>query len=228
MARALLVTLAALLAGCRSVTVTPRAVREARHVPPAEIGLYLARWAEAVRLANEFLVSPRSLTMPRGAFVLTDDGMLFVTDSGTWPIEVRHRTWGAMVKLSGGQAQAWSWGFEVVPRPPDAEPLVDHSLFVDYEGEPVAAGDLARTILHETAHILYPVPWGKVGYYAECVFLLRSSTHSAERIPRAVSEEFAWFHMEREGLDEIGRQAFAMVLSEHFAEPQRNCRHGPF
>jgi hypothetical protein len=219
--------------GCVRVEVTPGSVRAAQ-APWEEREAANARWVEAVGMANEFLESSYRKTLPPGRIELGDDGMRFVTADGWWPLGVRCTTWGGVVNAIGGQAQATTSGFLTGRRGPadrDPDPALDNSFFRAKNGAMLEAEDLARMFLHELAHILYRK--GTIGflpsvaYFLEAVFLLRSSTHSAEDRPRATSEEFTYFRFATT-MSEPERSIAARQFEEHFATGSPICEHGPF
>lgn len=219
-----------LVAGCRSLEITPGALREDPDLHP-ERALALERWTAAVELANEFLTSSYRRTLPPGRYDLDDGGMRFVGEHGELPMRVFSTTWGDWVVRTGFRAQERELGFVVGRRPPVRDELVDNSFLRGSDGELAGASSLARLVLHETTHVLYRDGtvgfWNGVAYYLEAIFLLRSATHSDERSANATSEEFGYFLLEREAEEEyasIYRQAF----EEHLAQgPTSRCTHGP-
>ena len=225
--------LALLATGCATV-VTPSALRHA-NLPADEREHVLTTWNEAVALANGYLASPYRHSMPAGRYTLDDElGMTFESDGRRWPIQVWNSFGGWLVTSFGFRAQERERGFVVGPRPPDEQPLVDHSMFRDLDGDWHSARSVASLVLHETAHTIHRE--GTVGfgntllYYLEAVFLLRTTDHSDERIPNAVSEEFRYWasapYLLSDALLETGITA-EQRLDEHMAQDHDDCRHGP-
>ena len=91
---------ASIASSCSSVVLTPESL-DATDVPLEERTADLALWSAAVELANEFLASPYRHTLPLGHFDLAPSGMQYVTERGTWPIEVRCTSYGDMVVSMG-------------------------------------------------------------------------------------------------------------------------------
>lgn len=218
---------------CRSLDVTPRALRGSGG-RPADRAAAVERWDEAVRIMNEFLASPYRSTLPRGRFELTEDGMAFTTDAGcAWPVAVRSTTWGDLVVATGFRAQESEDGFCVggtgAQEGEAADPLLDNTFFRQGDGSWYGAAALAELTLHETTHEVYGAgtvgPWNTVWYYAVAAATLRSSTHPAEDRPRATSAEFAWFRLAR---DPQFAEYVDAIRSEHLATPHAHCEHGPF
>jgi hypothetical protein len=231
-ARACLPVLLALgpaLGACRSLPVTPRAI-EACAASSEEKERALRSWREAVEIANAFLVSPFDRTLPAGRFELGPDGMRLLAGDRVWPIEVRSTTWGDLVLWAGFQAQEASYGFCVGECPPEEEPLLHNSFFRAPNGFLLAPDSIADLILHETAHVVAREGtvgfWNSLAYYAEAIFLLRSTTHSDEDVPHAVDEEFGHFLTARGG-DPARREKALRTLEEHLRSPGPHCRHGP-
>ncbi len=199
---ALVAILALAAPGCRATVVTPVSVLQAS-APQAEREQAVTNWKEAVVLANEFLASPFRLTLPEGHFELDDWGMRFVRAAGeVCPITVCSTTMGDICVSLGYAAQEREYGFAVGARDGEEnDPVIDNSLFRLPDGSWRDPPDLAKLILHETTHVVFRVGtigfWNTVSYYLEAIFLLRSSTHSAERLPRATSEEFFYYYMWR-------------------------------
>ncbi|MGH7149637.1 MAG: hypothetical protein ACREIU_03005, partial [Planctomycetota bacterium] len=220
--------LAAGLGACRSIPVTPAAI-EASSAASEEKERAIRAWHEAVALANEFLASPFRRTLPAARYDLGPDGMRFVSADRSWPIEVRSTTWGDLVLWAGFHAQEREYGFCVGDCPPEKEPLLDNSFFRTSDGGLLEPGSIADLILHETAHVIAREGtigfWNSLAFYAEAVLLFRSTTHSDEDIPHAVSEEFAFFRFWPGGTDE--QRALALsVLEKHLGEKHPHCRHG--
>ncbi len=222
-------SLAAGLGACRSIPVTPVAI-ETCSAAPEEKERALRRWREAVDLANEFLASPFRRTLPAARYDLGPDGMRFVAGDRAWPIEVRSTTWGDLVLWAGFQAQEREYGFCVGECLPEEEPLLDHSFFRTSDGGLLEPDSIADLILHETAHVVAREGtigfWNSLAFYAEAVFLFRSTTHSDEDIPHAVSEEFAFFRTGPGGSAER-RDAALSMLEGHLGTGGPHCRHGP-
>jgi hypothetical protein len=89
---------------------------------------------------------------------------------------------------------------------------------------------IAELTLHETTHVVYREGtvgfWKGVEYYLETIFLLRYSTHSAERHPNATSEEFEYFMLERNAKDSA-KPACRERFERHLAQsPTPQCNHG--
>lgn len=222
--------LAALASACRSVEITPASI-DVASVPAEERSTARERWGEAVALTNEFLASPYRRTLPAGHFDLDARGMRYVTERGTWPIEVRCTCFGDLVVGTGYRAQEREYGFVVGRRPPKRDPRVDNSMFRDPDGELHDVQSIADLMLHETTHVVYREGtvgfWNGLAYYLEAIFLLRSASHSAERRPHATSEEFGFFNYARNG-PAAERDTWLEFLDRHIAEgPGKNCRHGP-
>ena len=184
MKRFLLVLLAPLLGAC-STLITPETIRLSG-APEESRGQALDLLEEAVIQANEFLISEHRLSLPPARYERAENGTLeFVTESRRWPVRIRHSFGGDLVVITGFRAQERDDGFVVGSRPPDEHPEIDNSMFRDRDGDWHSAESIARLILHETAHTVHGVGtvgyWSTVCYYAEAIFLLRSSNHSAER-----------------------------------------------
>lgn len=216
-----------ILMGCRTLVITPAALQELENDAAREA---LDKWKEAVVLINEFLASPYNLTLPKGRFKLdTAEGMVFWSDDGTYPIRVESTTWGDLTVWSGFRAQERSFGFVVGSRPPDEEPLLDHSLFRVKEGSWDSPKYIAELILHETSHVVHREGtigfWNAVAYYLEAVFLFRARTHSAENRPRATSEEFLYFFLSRERDGKNAAIAWK-VFQGHIGTEHDHCEHG--
>jgi hypothetical protein len=237
----LLVIVLGAAAGCRSLAITPDALRapvapgEAAGRPDDRLKA-LDRWQAAIGLINEFLASPWRATLPAGRFELTDGGMTYTTTDGReLPVAVASTWWGDLVVASGFRAQEGEDGFCVgeIDRPEGetGDPLIDHTFFRFSDGGWHDIESLAEVTLHETTHDFYRVgtvgPWNTFGYYAVAVFTLSASTHPAEDRPRATSEEFRWFCQARRTapgfLDVLER-----ARDQHLASEDRSCEHGPF
>ena len=174
--------------------VTPRSLREAV-APVEERELAIARWNEAVALANGFLASPHRHTLPPGRFELGEDGMIFTSEDRVWPITVRSTAWGDLCLLTGFIAQERSWGFVVGKEEPGADRVIDNSFLRNAGGGIANAQDIASLLLHETTHMVLRQGtigfWKGVAYYLEAICLVRYDDHSAEREPYATTREFA-------------------------------------
>ena len=221
----------ALLTACASVEVSPRAPR-ASNASSEEQTELLARWAEAVELANAFLASPFRRTLPRGELVLADDGMLFETELGTWPIEVRCTSFGDLVRRFEFQAQERSFGFVVGECPPERDRRVDNAFFRELDGDPLTREQMADLVLHETTHVVWREGtvsfWKGVGYYLEAIFLFRYANHSAERKAHGTSQEFRFFRVHAD-VDQEYQHIYLEEFEEHLASDEtRACAHGPF
>jgi hypothetical protein len=196
----------------------------------------LARWQEALGLINEFLDSPYRRTLPPGHFELAPDGMSFASVAGSrWPITVYASTWGDLVVATGFRAQEGQRGFCVGAtglRAGEArDGLLDNSFFRQSDGEWHDSASLAELVLHETTHVVYRTgtigPWNTLGYYLVALATFSAAHHPAEDRPRATSEEFAWFLVERQTAPEY-RHVIAGVRDEHLAAKHAHCEHGPF
>lgn len=222
--------LACLAAGCSSTVVTPASIAAA-DVPEDVRVAERAKWTSAVEIANEFLASPYRRTLPAGRYELAETGMSYVSERGTWPIEVRCSTWGDNVVAFGYRAQEREYGFVVGKRPPNRDRSVDNSMFVDGDGLAHDAESIAALILHETTHVVVREGtvgfWNGVAYYLEAIFLLRSASHSAERYPHGTNEEFGFFRIDRDS-DDAEPDTWLHFLDDHIAKGGgKNCRHGP-
>jgi len=224
-----------LLCACRSVEVTPAALRAAPD-PRGWRAAALARWEQAVELANAFLASDWRRTLPPGRFELRDEGLAYVGDAGcTWPIAVRHSTWGDLVVATGFRAQEDARGFVVgavdPPHCGPADPLLDNTFFRWTDGAWHEPHALAELLLHETTHVVYRHgtvgAWNTLAYYAVAVATLGAADHPVERRPRASSEEFTLFRLARDAPEEY-RHVYAEQFELHLAQAQAHCRHGPF
>jgi hypothetical protein len=224
-----------LAASCRSVEVTPAALREpgGRDAQRAEA---LSRWHEAVDLMNAFLASPWRRTLPAGRFTLDDAGLAYVTVAGcTWPIAVLSTTWGDLVVATGFRAQEDADGFvvgEVDPRADESpDPLLDNTFFRFTDGGWHGAHSLAEVTLHETTHVVYRHgtvgAWGTLAYYAVAAVTFSGVDHPSEDRPRATSEEYGWFRAAL-GSAEEHRDVIEHVRDEHLAAEHEHCEHGPF
>lgn len=229
--------LAVLACSCRSLEITPSALREPGG-READRAAAIVRWQEAVDLANAFLVSPYRRTLPPGRFDLTERGMAFVLDGSgrAWPIGVFSSTWGDLVVWTGFQAQEDEDGFVVggTPGPAGAppDPLLDHTWFRYRSGdEELPVPTMARLLLHETTHVVYRHgtvgAWPTVRFYVVAVATLSSAKHPDEDRPRATNEEFAWFQVAA-GTPEEYRHVIDEQMAEHLATPRPHCEHGPF
>ena len=179
-----LIAAAALGSGCANVTLTPASIERpddaelAAAVPLAERQATVARWREAVLIANDFLASTWRQTLPSGRFELDDAaGMTFVTKFGSWPIAVRCTTWGDLCVATGFAAQEREDGFVIGEQGRERDRCVDNSLFLDGEDSRNGAPEIAELILHETTHTVWREGtvgfWNGVAYYLEAVFLLQ-------------------------------------------------------
>lgn len=222
MLRRALLAAALLAPGCASMEVTPRSLRAAA-APAAEREEALARWTEAVALANEFLASDFRRTLPAGGYELHDDGMIFRSADRAWPIAVRCTAWGDLCLLTGFAAQERSWGFVVGERSPGRDRALDNSLLRDGDGALASPFSMASLILHETTHVVLREGtvgfWKGLAYYLEAVFLFRYDDHSAEREPHATSGEFAFFHVWR-GTDEEYRPVIIQAFEDSRRAPR--------
>lgn len=224
------------LAGCADVAVTPRALLDGdgtTAVPAAEREATLARWREAVALANEFLASSWRRTLPTGRFELDDErGMTFTTPDGGWPIELRCTTWGDLCVASGFAAQERDGGFVVGAAGRERDRRVDNSLFVDESGFDRAPEGIAELLLHETTHVVWREGtvgfWNGFAYYLEAIFLLRAIEHSAERKAYATTHEFDWFTWTRQNPLLAADPSFQAMVESHSAQDRPDCHHGPF
>ncbi|MBK7644762.1 MAG: hypothetical protein IPJ19_17255 [Planctomycetes bacterium] len=203
---ALLAPLAMLCAAsCRSLEITPAALREKGGRAP-ERAVALARWEESIGLMNEFLASSCRRTLPEGRFALAGEGMTFTSASGqTWPIQVCATTWGDLVVAIGFRAQEGQCGFCVGAtqlQPGEArDGLLDNTFFRHPQGFWEDAASLAEVTLHETTHVVLREgtigPWNTLGYYLVLLTCWSGVEHPAERLPYATSAEFERFLAER-------------------------------
>lgn len=230
----LLVCIAA-LGACRSVEITPAALR-AEGGRTQERAAALERWREAVDLANEFLRSPWCRTLPRGHYSFADEGLTYESAGGReWPIEVRSTGWGDLVVAWGFRAQEGERGFCVGGfrrREGDRhDVLLDNSFFRDESGAWHDSASLADVTLHETAHVVHRAGtigfWNTIGYYAVAVATLRGADHPAEDRPNATSEEFSWFWSAKQG-DAQRRAHLETFTATHLGSRHPHCEHGPF
>jgi hypothetical protein len=192
----------------------------------------VAKWREAIALANDFLASDWRCTLPGGRFELDDErGMRFVSAAGTWPIEVRCNRYGDLCVATGFAAQEREYGFVVGEIDPERDRAVDNSFFCTSSGWRRPAQDVADLILHETTHVVWRHGtvgfWNGVAYYLEAIFLFRTNDHSAERRPHATGEEFAWFCLAREYGEDSARVTRPM-LADHRTAARPLCEHGAF
>lgn len=150
-----------------------------------------------MRLANDFLESSFRETLPRGYLELKDSGMVFVSESGEQPIQVRCTSWGDFVVAANLAAQERSNGFVVGLVHPKESRLIDNSFFKNLDGQPLSSAGMAELTLHELTHACYKtgtVSLGKaVRYYAESIFLVRYRNHSMEQLAFQTTEEFREF-----------------------------------
>jgi hypothetical protein len=184
--------------------VTPATLRA---LPPAAAGdgdRALTTWNDAVRIANEFLASPFNLSLPAGKIELDEtEGMSFTTAAGSWPVRVHCSTFGDLVGWAGGQAASLRSGFVVgKTRCEDSmrepERAVDNSLFAFKDGRQRAVWEVAKTILHETAHLVHGRGfWKNCGYLIELLCLWRTAYNSIEDRPRASTAELLRFAISR-------------------------------
>jgi len=223
------------LSACANVAITPAAILRLDDavVPAEERRARLATWREAVAIANGFLASEWRRTLPAGRFELDDElGMSFVTEHGTWPIEVRCTTWGDLCVATGFAAQERERGFVVGETGEERDRLVDNSLFESGTGWIRPASSIADLILHETTHTVWREGtvgfWNGVAYYLEAIFLLRAQHHSDERLPHGTDHEFAWWLVARDEPEAAAHPGFQQYVADHYATPQEHCRHGPF
>jgi hypothetical protein len=215
------------ISGCACVEVTPAALLVSPDVPDDVRASRLSTLRDAVDLVNRFVASPWNHSFPLLRLELRDDGFHFVDPTGSRPYKVFCSSWGDFILSIGGAAQALEGGFVVGKRKPCRSRVCDNSLFVRSDGTEREAGSVARTIVHEAAHTLHrrgTIGFGRsVLYLLEAIFLLRSRTHSAERRPRAVTEEF--FLFEAAG----GEPGWELEFIEaHIREGSANCEHGPY
>ena len=213
---------------CRSVAITPR---ELARDPNPDAARALELWRESIERANAFLASPYRRTLPAGRYELRDGGLCFLAGGGELAVNVRATTWGDWVVRTGFQAQEREDGFVVGAEPPDADPLVDHSLFRDGDGALRDADSMAATTLHETAHAVFREGtigvWNSLAYYLEAIFLFRYASHSDERHAQATSEEYAYFALEREAPPEY-KAVYRESFETHVSKPGgKRCRHEP-
>ncbi|MBI5431844.1 MAG: hypothetical protein HZA52_03320 [Planctomycetes bacterium] len=221
--------LVGLVAGCRSLEITPVALRADAAAHP-ERAVALERWNGAVELTNAFLASDFRRTLPSGRYELDDGGMRFVGERATWPIRVLSTTWGDWVVRTGFAAQEREYGFVVGEQSPVNDAWVDHSFFRGGDGSLAGAGEIASLVLHETTHVVYREGtvgfWNGVAYYLEAIFLFRYASHSDERHANATSEEFRFFLVERDADDEY-KPIYRRTFEQHLAEgPTSRCAHG--
>jgi hypothetical protein len=219
----------ALVAGCRTITITPADLRQEAVAHP-ERELALEHWSSAVELANRFLASDFRRTLPPGRYELGEAGMRFVGERGELPIRVERTTWGDWIVRTGFAAQEREFGFVVGQRLPVRDALVDHSFFRGPGGELASPDSIASLILHETTHVVLREGtvgfWNGVAYYLEAIFLFRYETHSGERHANGTSEEYRFFRLASDGGAERAaevRRAFAQHLAVG-ATPR--CAHG--
>ncbi len=231
----LLAPLLPLLAGCADLPITPATIRaiDAQRVPQPEQESVIAKWREAVAIANDFLASSWRRSLPAGHFTLDDsDGMAFVTERGAWPIAVRCTTWGDLCVAAGFVAQEREWGFVVGETGAERDELVDNTLFLrpDRWGKP--AQEVAELILHETAHVVWREgtigTWNSLAYYLEALFLFRTTDHSAEERPNAVSHEFRWYWQARAQPEFATFAPWRQAIDDHLAREEDDCDHGPY
>jgi hypothetical protein len=222
----------ALLAACSSVAVTPSSLRTAR-VPQAEREGLARTWGDAVSRCNAFLASPYRHALPPGRIELDDaQGMRFVGDAHTWPIEVRCTSWGDFVQFCGFQAQERTYGFTVGECDPERDRVADNGLFRDQNGFAMSPDLVADLILHETTHVVSGEGaigfWKSAGYYCEAFFLFRyGPTHSDERLAYGTNEEYHAFIQSVDRDAAIGAALLA-ELEAHVAKcTNERCRHGP-
>ena len=229
-ARVTLAALALSAAGCTTV-ITPEEV--ARAEAPQEVREQsLATWRAAIAVMNEFLASDFRRTLPPGRFELDErDGMRFVTDQGTWPIEVHCNWWGDLCLFTGFAAQEREYGFVVGEADPERDRLVDNSFFCFGDATRKDARWVAELILHETTHVVWRRGtvgfWNGFAYYLEAIFLFRTNDHSAERRPHATGEEFMMYCLARDGPAPVEQVARDLIAS-HVRDKPRLCEHGPF
>ncbi len=185
----------------------------------------LALFGKGLEQANEFLASEHRLSLPVARYELEPDGgLVFVTESKRWPIRIRNSLSGDLVIFFGFRAQERDDGFVVGARPPDEFPAIDNSLFRLPDGEWQTVESVAKLILHETAHTVHGEGtvgyWNTFCYYLEAVFLLRSTNHSAEIIPRAIGKEFLlhrWIQEAEASGNEPMFEAYAKMFEQHRA-----------
>lgn len=186
-----------LLSASCGTMITPAAIEESEAIDPEIKSSYLLRWREAVDLANQFLASNRRKTLPFGHYTFDKEGMHFVTDEQTWPVEVWNTTWGDLVVCFGFAAQEREFGFVVGTRGEGSD-LIANSFFLDPNGQLRRDWRMAKLILHETTHMVFREGtvgfWNGLWYYLEAIFTLSSSNHSAEDLPKKTDREFARFY----------------------------------
>jgi len=223
--------LLALLASCASVTVTPATIRAAS-APAERREATLAAWMQSIAIANEFLASPYRRTLPPGSIELGLRGMRFVTEQGTWPLEIHCNAYGALVLAVGAQAQEREYGFVVGLQDGGVDRSLDNALFRHADSSLREPQDIAGTFLHEVTHVVYREGtvgfWNGVAYYLEAVFLLRNTKHSAERKAYATSHELSYFWITRDLEPGHLLDAIRETFEEHVADRTKHCRHGPF
>ena len=229
-ARAAAASLALAAAGCTAV-LTPTEIARAK-APQGVRDQSLETWRAAVAVMNDFLASDYRRTLPPGRFELDErDGMRFVTDLGTWPIEVHCNGWGDLCLLTGFAAQEREYGFVVGESEPERDRLVDNSFFSYDDGARKEARTVAELILHETTHVVWRRGtvgfWNGFAYYMEAIFLFRTNDHSAERRPHATGEEFWMYCIARDGPEPAVKIARDLIDS-HVRDKPRLCEHGPF
>jgi hypothetical protein len=219
------------LGGCASVHISPARMC-ATSSSPSEIDEALGRWRAAVELSNAFLDSPWRRTLPPGKFVLGDEGMVFQSDGGEWPVMVRVTRFGDLCVKVGFAAQERSDGFVVGRTKPNRTVIIDNTFFRYPSGRSKPARAMAGVLLHETTHVVFRDGtvgfWAAVRYYAEAAATWRYRTLTAERRPYATSEEFAKFAASRTK-DSAVQVELLRQFETHVAEgPTKYCRHGPF
>jgi hypothetical protein len=228
-----LLLVAFLSLGSCATPITTESIR-ASGAPLEQREKALSLLEEAVFMANDFLGSAECRTLPGGSYESDQLGELsYVTPVGTWATHIENSCGGDLAVWIGFRAQERDDGFVVGSRPPDRFAEIDNSMFRTTDGSWQSAESITRLILHETAHTIHGEGtvgvWNSIAYYAEAIFLLRASYHSAEEIPRAVEEEFMYHrHIEaaRAAADEERLQSYLEAFEEHLSAGAEHCAHG--
>jgi len=198
--------------------------------PKAESDAALARWQAAVELSNVFLASPWRRTLPVGKFLLSDEGMIFQSDAGEWPVHVRVTMVGDLCARFGFSAQERSDGFVVGRTLPRRDAVMDNTFFRHTDGKFASPQTIAGLLLHELTHSVFREGtvgfWPGFAYYAEAAVTWRYRTLSGERRAFATSEEFHNFAVGR-GKPGAAQAEMLRRFELHLAEgPTKYCRHG--